>query len=305
MTDPALLGVDWGSSRLRGYAVAADGGILETVRSDAGILLADRADLAGALAGVLGDWRTRWPHAPIVASGMVGSRNGLKELAYVGTPAGVADVRAGMEVVDVGGMPVAIVPGLVHRGEHGVDVLRGEETILFGCAGAEGIGTVVLPGTHSKWARVGGGEVTGFCTFATGELFDTMLHSGSLRDLLQAGADHDAEAFRDGVRHGLESGGLLHDYFAVRAQVVTGGASADGIPSRLSGLLIGYELAEALGRSLVTPSESIAIVGDGALVDRYTEAMEIAGLTATALPAVQCLARGWLLLAKDLPRKES
>lgn len=303
MTDPALLGVDWGSSRLRGYAVAADGRVLETVQSDAGILLADRADLAGALAGLLGAWRVRWPHTPIVASGMVGSRNGLKELAYVGTPARVADVRAGMDVVLVDGMPVAIVPGLVHRGEHGVDVMRGEETILFGCVA--GIGTVVLPGTHSKWARVGGGEVKGFCTFATGELFDTMLHSGSLRDLLQAEADHDAEAFRDGVHRGLESRGLLHDYFAVRAQVVTGGASATDIPSHLSGLLIGYEIAEALGRSLVTPGESIAIVGDGALVDRYIEAMDIAGLTATVLPAVPCLARGWLLLAEDLRRKES
>lgn len=300
MTDPVLLGVDWGSSRLRGYAVAADGGILETAHSDAGILLADRADLAGALAALLGDWSTRWPHAPIVASGMVGSRNGLKEVAYVGTPARAEDVRNGMEVVDVGGVPVAIVPGLVHRGESGVDVMRGEETILFGCAA--GTGTVVLPGTHSKWARVDGGRVTEFCTFATGELFDSLLHSGSLRELLPAEAGHDAKAFRDGVHRGLESSGILHDYFAVRAEVVSGGASAAGIPSRLSGLLIGHEIAEALGRSLLAPGEPITIVGDGALVESYGDAVGIAGLTASVLPAVPCLARGWLLLANDLPR---
>jgi 2-dehydro-3-deoxygalactonokinase len=233
---------------------------------------------------------------------MVGSRNGGKEVAYVGTPARAEDVRAGMEIVDIGGVPVAIVPGLVHHGKSGVDVMRGEETILFGCA--PGTGAVVLPGTHSKWARVDDGRVTEFCTFATGELFDSLLHSGSLRDLLQAEAGHDANAFRDGVHRGLEAGGILHDYFAVRAEVVTGGASAEGIPSRLSGLLIGHEIAEALGRSLVAPGEPIAIVGDGELADRYGDAVGIAGLTATILPAVPCLARGWLLLANDLPRTE-
>jgi RNA polymerase sigma-70 factor (ECF subfamily) len=64
------------------------------------------------------------------------------------------------------------------------------------------------------------------------------------------------------------------------------------------------EIAEALGRSLVAPGEPIAIVGDGELADRYGDAVGIAGLTATILPAVPCLARGWLLFANDLPRTE-
>ncbi|GAA3734683.1 2-dehydro-3-deoxygalactonokinase [Leifsonia bigeumensis] len=299
MTDPALLGVDWGSSRLRGYVVAADGRILEAAESDTGVLTAERSDLADALVALLGGWRARWPDVPIVASGMVGSRTGLREVPYVSTPAGVSEVRSGMQVVAIGGMRVAIVPGLVHRTGGSVDVIRGEETILLGCPVdvATGVAAIVLPGTHSKWAQIDESVITDFCTFATGEFFDSMLHSGSLRDLLEAEPDHDPGAFRESVFRGLESQGLLHDYFGVRAQVVTGATAAWGIPSRLSGLLIGYELAEALRRGLVAPKGSVAVVGDGALADRYREAIEIAGLTATVAPAVPCLARGWLLLA--------
>lgn len=304
MTQPAIIGVDWGSSRLRCYAVAADGEILAAVHSDSGVLVTPRDELVGALLSLLADWRTRWPDVPIVASGMVGSRGGLKETSYVSTPAGSDELRRSLDRVIVGDVTVALVPGLIHRGERGVDVMRGEETVLAGWSildGPDPASVVVLPGTHSKWARVADHRVTEFCTFPTGELFDTLLHSGALRDLLTTDGAHDASAFRDGVQQGLAAQGLLHDYFSVRAQVVSGTSPACGIPSQLSGLLVGYEIAEAVRRMRIGPQESLVIVGQESLALRYAEAMQLANLTATDVSAEQCLARGWLAVREAAP----
>nr|WP_308467100.1 2-dehydro-3-deoxygalactonokinase [Glaciibacter superstes] len=43
----------------------------------------------------------------------------------------------------------------------------------------------------------------------------------------------------------MSAPGLLHDYFAIRAEVVARGAARERIRERLSGLLIGYEAAQA------------------------------------------------------------
>lgn len=297
MNQPAIIGVDWGSSRLRCYAVAADGAILATAQSDAGILVTPKDQHADELLSLLADWRRRWPDVPIVASGMVGSRGGLKETAYLSTPAGTDDLRRGLDAVVVGDATVALVPGLIHRGDHGVDVMRGEETVLAGWStsrDADPAAVVVLPGTHSKWARVEDQRVTEFCTFPTGELFDTLLHSGALRGLLPVGDTHDAAAFRDGVERGLAAAGLMHDYFSIRADVVTGTSSARCIPSQLSGLLVGYEIAEAVSRMQIASDETLVIVGQGSLALRYAEATRLANRTATEVSAERCLARGWL-----------
>ena len=302
MTQPAIIGVDWGSSRLRCYAVAADGTILATVQNDAGILVTPKVEHAAELLGLLADWRRCWPDVPIVASGMVGSRGGLKETAYLRTPAGPDDLRRGLDSVVVGDATIALVPGLIHRGEQGVDVMRGEETVLAGWSisgGQDPASVVVLPGTHSKWARVADHQVIEFCTFPTGELFDSLLHSGALRDLLPADEAHDPSAFRDGVERGLAAQGLLHDYFSVRAEVVSGASSAGGIASQLSGLLVGYEIAEAVRRMQIAPDESLVIVGQEGLALRYGEAMQLADLTATDVSAEQCLARGWLAVRES------
>ena len=41
-------------------------------------------------------------------------------------------------------------------------------------AAGAGDGVYVLPGTHSKWARVEAGRIVGFETFMTGEMFELL-----------------------------------------------------------------------------------------------------------------------------------
>ena len=56
------------------------------------------------------------------------------------------------------------------------DVMRGEETQLVGAVAADEASVLaVLPGTHSKWARVDRGRVVDFTTYMTGELYGVLL----------------------------------------------------------------------------------------------------------------------------------
>src|SRR6202000_5339 len=104
------------------------------------------------------------------------------EAAYVKCPAGPLEVAAQLTQVEAHGRPVHLAAGLFSVDESGQpDVMRGEETEVFGIADAGGR-LIVLPGSHSKWAKVDGDRIVGFKTFITGELF------AALRDHTVAGA---------------------------------------------------------------------------------------------------------------------
>src|SRR5690606_6581343 len=118
--------------------------------SDEGI-----ARLTGGHAAVFARLAARWPCVPAIMAGMVGSRQGWREAPYVPCPATAAAISARlMRFETPDGIPIAIVPGAAVTTED-ADVMRGEETQLLGLiAGApEFSSTVILPGTHSKWAR--------------------------------------------------------------------------------------------------------------------------------------------------------
>ena len=71
-------------------------------------------------------------------------------------PAGPRDVAERLTAVEADGRRVVLAPGLSYVGRGGQpDVMRGEETEIFGIADA-GARLIVLPGSHSKWARVEG-----------------------------------------------------------------------------------------------------------------------------------------------------
>src|SRR5438270_530253 len=93
MSSAATIGVDWGTSRFRAYLIGRDGGILDQRESDRGILTVGPDEFPGVLAAALGDWRRANPAAPIVACGMVGSRQGWREVPYVLCPTSFAEIE--------------------------------------------------------------------------------------------------------------------------------------------------------------------------------------------------------------------
>jgi 2-dehydro-3-deoxygalactonokinase len=237
-----MIAIDWGTSSFRAYRLDAQGSIVESRTSSQGILNVP----PGQFPRILEEQIRGWAEAPIVMSGMVGSRQGWAEAPYVPCPAGFDEIAASLHQVHWGPRSAWIVPGLSCRDAAGVpDVMRGEETQILGC-GVEG--TVCLPGTHSKWVEVKNGRIERFCTFMTGEVYAVLKQHSILGRMMQDGPP-DAGAFAEGVRRSGEAGGLLHHLFGVRTRGLMGELAAAASASYLSGIVVGHELRTFEGKS--------------------------------------------------------
>ena len=164
---PAAVCVDWGTSSLRAYLMNADGVVLQRVASPRGVLTVDKGEHEGVLAGLIGGWLAESGPLPILMAGMVGSRQGWVEAPYADCPAGLPEIAAAMATVNTRTMgAIGVAPGVSTIDRDGApDVMRGEETQILGALAAMGRanGVFVLPGTHSKWARVEAGRITILC----------------------------------------------------------------------------------------------------------------------------------------------
>jgi 2-dehydro-3-deoxygalactonokinase len=214
LSEPRLVGVDWGTSRLRAALIGEGGVILAEHSADAGILtVADGAFapvLRRALAA-LGD-----PSGlPVVLSGMITSRQGWHELPYAACPADAAALALALLRAEEPGIgPLHFVTGLAWTGPDGLpDVMRGEETQILGQDDLREGEVVVLPGTHSKWVVAEGDRIRRFRTYMTGELF-AVLKGHSILGRLMTEAGEDPDAFDRGVRLGLAGSGLLGRLFS-------------------------------------------------------------------------------------------
>lgn len=293
----ALIGLDWGTSNCRAFRIARDGSVVETRTSVKGILAVEGGDFAGTFSALIGDWLAERP-APVLMSGMIGSRQGWLEAPYVELPAGEAQIAAALAPVRFEAHTVRIVPGLVGPGlAGGRDVMRGEETQIIGAldAVAEVSGVLCLPGTHSKWVKVENGRIVRFATFMTGEVFG-VLRQHSILGRLMEGDAHDDAAFDAGIERGRREGGLLHQLFAVRTDGLFAATPASGLASFLSGLLIGHEIRaahEAFGASRVV------LVGAPALAARYSTALAAENLRSVVVAGDVAAAGGLWRIADN------
>jgi 2-dehydro-3-deoxygalactonokinase len=209
---------------------------------------------------------------------MAGSRNGLLEIPYAPCPIGIAGWAARAMRVTVDALQVTLAPGLSCLGERGVhDVMRGEETQIFGAMArhpelAEGRHCIVLPGTHSKWAVLEDGEVTGFRTYLTGELFALLRDQSTLTRANEDDGGRE-EGFAAGLAQAGESGALTGMLFAARSEQLLAGKTRGWATGYLSGLLIGQEVREA---ALLAGDGQIAMIGDPGLTALYRQALSLA-----------------------------
>lgn len=290
---PAAIGVDWGTSNLRGWAFDADGGILAHATRPSGISAVIDGDFAAVLHDLVGGWTNG--SVPIVLGGMIGSRQGWHEAPYLPCPASPHALAAKALQFDTGLGTGWIVPGLSWTSAAGVaDVMRGEEVQLLG-AGVDD-GTVIMPGTHSKWVRLEAGRIQAFRTFMTGELF-AILRSHSLLGRLMTDGPADQDAFDAGVDLGLADGAITALLFGVRTEGLFGRIAPHALADYLSGLLIGAELRAGAA----TARDDRIVIGDDRLTARYQRAFARAGMSpARIVPGDASAARGLWRLAKTI-----
>ncbi|MDE1950449.1 MAG: 2-dehydro-3-deoxygalactonokinase [Burkholderiales bacterium] len=278
---PELLALDWGTSSLRAFLMAA-GAVLQTRQSTQGIQHLPAPGAEGfeqALEQIGGDWLRRWPGLPVMAGGMVGSAQGWREAAYAECPADLGRLAAGAVRLRCRlGSEVTIAPGVLYAPAAAPpDVMRGEEVqiagALLGQPGWAARSRIVLPGTHSKWVEVREGRIERFATFMTGEMFALLRRHSILGRSMAPDAAPDTAAFERGLEAARRSrpGEFLHQIFEVRSLGLVGRLTPAAQPEYLSGLLIGHELAAGLGAT--DEAAPLLLIGDPALCRRYAVAL--------------------------------
>ena len=267
----AWIAVDWGTTHLRVWAMDTAGSVSAAASSDDGMGRLSRDGFEPALLALIDGWLAPDRVTPVIACGMVGSRQGWIEAPYRAVPCTPLDGGgfAGAPCRDPR-LQVRIIPGLKQATP--ADVMRGEETQIAGFLAREPEfdGVLCLPGTHNKWVRISAGEVVSFQTFMTGEMFALLADHSVLRHSVTTDGWDDA-AFTAALDDALSRPDrIAARLFSLRAETLLQGLTPEAARARLSGALIGIELAAARPYWL---GQAVAIIGAKGIGAAYATAL--------------------------------
>ncbi len=281
------IAVDWGTTNFRAFLINHHD-IEDRLSAPLGLLQVAGRQFASTLQSLLNGWLTQHGSLPILMAGMVGSQQGWADVPYVTLPACAGDFAAHTaEVATPWGSRCHIVAGATCESEWGFpDVMRGEEVQLLGLAELHPATAhrVILPGTHSKHARLQGGKLIDFSTFMTGELYATLINHSLLGKDLPF-CEQDGAAFDLGVASSKKSPFLSHAIFSARTLRLRGVITPAQVSSYLSGLLIGSEMA-------ALAAEDAWVVGSPSLTLSYQRAARQFGITLHAADGAACFVQG-------------
>ncbi|MBK8082911.1 MAG: 2-dehydro-3-deoxygalactonokinase [Devosia sp.] len=286
--------VDWGTSNLRAWALDSGGSVVESRSSPEGMGRLTREQYPGVLASLLSDLADP---ADVLICGMAGARQGWLEAPYLDAPADLTTLERAAVSPEMPGSRLAprILPGVCQRDIGAEDVMRGEETQLLGLSallpGFEGL--VVMPGTHSKWARLSGTRLERFSTAMTGELFELLRTQSVLRHSFTG--DLEGEDREVGFERGIELGidrpeRLTATLFKVRAGALLSDRSSAWCAGFMSGLLIGAEIGGQ--RDWVPGAGEVPLVGNVSLCALYQQAFARLGMQTRIVDATDATLAG-------------
>jgi len=296
----SIVVADWGTSSLRLWALRSDGASVAHAQKDCGMGQLQPADFEPTLEAALQEMGTD-PELPVVICGMVGSAQGWVEAPYIDLPASTTALAARAVRVKPAQRAVYIIPGVCQLPEIAADVMRGEETLLLGLSLLESVdGLVCLPGTHSKWARVRGQVIEAFNTAMTGEIFALLSSSSTLSHFMNHPITDSSEnaAFQSAVAEALAAPEkILQALFSLRAiPLLSPDGAEQDMPARLSGLLIGLEIA---GQNPPRGTQ-VTLVAKGHLADAYQSAFDVAGIDYRTFDAEALACAGLFEMARQI-----
>ncbi|TNJ45586.1 2-dehydro-3-deoxygalactonokinase [Phaeobacter sp. B1627] len=267
--------VDWGTSHLRLWPMASDDTPLCRIDSDMGMGVLEPAAYESTLLALLEPYFSPDASLDVICCGMAGSRQGWSEAPYATAPCRPPslDLATRVETADAR-LNVYILPGVKQNDP--ADVMRGEETQIAGALVAQpGMdGVICLPGTHTKWVSVRGGEITSFATFLTGELFQLISKQSVLRHTLATAGWNNA-AFEAGCLAAVEAPqALANALFGLRAEALLTDLDPVEARSRASGYLIGLEIADMRPR---WQGKTVVLVGENEIAQAYATALGTQG----------------------------
>lgn len=268
---PDWIAVDCGADALHVWAMQGTAAVAQA-HSDTVCRASPNGRFIAELSALIGAWEVD-SHTPIIACGLTAP-------ACRPVPCTPLDKR--LHRVPDAPLNIQVIAGLKQPSP--ADVMCGEETRIAGFLalnpGWDGV--ICLPGPHSKWAQVSAGEVVSFQTYISGELFALLAGHSVLQPSVQTDG-FDTNAFADAISDILSRPErLAAQLFAIHAANLLNGAAPQTARARLSGLLIGAELAAARAYWL---GQNIALIGDAAQAALYARALETQGVPATLADA--------------------
>lgn len=296
MSGAAWIAADWGTTNLRLWAFDAAGALLAERQSDRGMGRLAPDGYEPALMDLVGDLLDDERPVPVLICGMAGARQGWQEAAYRPVPCAPGGAGAIRVATRHPRLDVRILPGLSQAAP--ADVMRGEETQIAGFLdGAPGFdGILCLPGTHSKWVRVCDGRVESFRTCMTGEVFALLAEHSVLRHSLDEEWDDDAfDAALAGAVEAPEA--LPLHLFPLRAEALLSGQAPGVARARLSGLLIGAELAALRG---FWQGHEVVLIGEARLAGLYARGLAALDVPTRREDAARMTLRGLQAARADL-----
>lgn len=266
----AWIAADWGTTNLRLWAMDADGQALAAKTSPQGMGALKPEEFEPHLVEMTAEWCGD-AMMNVIICGMAGARQGWMEAPYQAVPFKPENPGFVEPAMKAPSLRAFILSGA--QQSQPADVMRGEETQVAGALAEKPDfdGVILMPGTHSKWARISAGELCHFQSFMTGELFSLIAKSSVLRHSIQE-AKPDQPAFDEAVDDAIgQPGRIMAKLFGLRAEMLLHGLAPEMAAGRLSGWLIGLELAGAKPYWL---GQEILIIGDQSLAALYQRALD-------------------------------
>lgn len=259
------IAVDWGTSTFRAYLVQ-NNKVSDTIETKDGMKFVKSHLFEQTLLSLIDRWLDDDEITEILASGMVGSKQGWEEAPYQQIPCNLKKLNHITPTLKDNRISLKIFSGISQT--HQPDIMRGEETQIAGFLNETPNfnGSICLPGTHSKWVEIRNNNIIKFKTFMTGELFEIISKNSVLIHSVEAEKIDKMELLKS-VDKILQKPELFSNaLFQLRADDLINSKGPTIYKSRLSGYLLAIEL---LGSVEFWKNKDIVLIGNPDLTEMY------------------------------------
>ena len=206
----------------------------------------------------------------VLASGMLGARQGWIEAPYEKAPCNLNNINYISPILIDNRISLKIFSGISQNDPP--DVMRGEETQVAGFLTDNNNfnGSICLPGTHSKWIKINKNSLEKFQTFMTGELFEIISKNSVLSHSVKSENLDRAEILNSVNKIMNKPEVFPNALFQLRADDLINSKGAVIYRSRLSGYLLAMEL---IGSLEFWKNNDIILIGNINLIDLYEDVL--------------------------------
>ena len=256
--------LDWGTSNFRAYLMD-NNHVIDHVSTQEGMKFVDQNEFKKTLIKNIDAWNNKFDIKVVIASGMVGAKQGWIEVPYINSPCDIRNLNfKSLKILD--DVKIHILSGVSQFNPS--DVMRGEETQIAGFLlnNVDFNGSICLPGTHSKWVNLNSYNIQEFTTFLTGELYEIIKKYSILNHSLNT-TELDDEIVKSSAKLIIENPSFISNkLFEIRADNLLKNSNQTSNNSKLVGYLLGIELS---GSRTYWEDKDLVIIGSSNLNKYY------------------------------------